>query len=78
MPFPDFVRTLRRSWRLLLIGPAAAAVAAALLSLFVLPMRWDATSSLIMTLVKPSISLDPRVQTVSDEDLVRTLSLIHI
>lgn len=74
MPFPDFVRTLRRSWRLLLIGPAAAAVAAALLSLFVLPMRWDATSSLIMTLVKPSISLDPRVQTVSDEDLVRTSS----
>jgi len=74
VPFPDFVRTLRRSWRLLLIGPAAAAVAAALLSLFVLPMRWDATSSLIMTLVKPSISLDPRVQTVSDEDLVRTSS----
>ena len=65
---------MRRSWRLLLIGPAAAAVAAALLSLFVLPMRWDATSSLIMTLVKPSISLDPRVQTVSDEDLVRTSS----
>ena len=49
-------------------------MAAALLSLFVLPMRWDATSSLIMTLVKPSISLDPRVQTVSDEDLVRTSS----
>ena len=57
-----------------MIGPVAAAVAAALLSLFVLPMRWDATSSLIMTLVKPSISLDPRVQTVSDEDLVRTSS----
>ena len=74
MPFPEFVRLLRRSWRLLVIGPVAAAVAAALLSLFVLPMRWDATSSLIMTLVKPSISLDPRVQTVSDEDLVRTSS----
>lgn len=74
MPFPELVRLLRRSWRLLVIGPAAAAVAAALLSLFVLPMRWDATSSLIMTLVKPSISLDPRVQTVSDEDLVRTSS----
>lgn len=74
MPFPELVRLLRRSWRLLLIGPVAAAVAAALLSLFVLPMRWDATSSLIMTLVKPSISLDPRVQTVSDEDLVRTSS----
>ena len=74
MPFPELVRLLRRSWRLLVIGPVAAAVAAALLSLFVLPMRWDATSSLIMTLVKPSISLDPRVQTVSDEDLVRTSS----
>jgi len=65
---------MRRSWRLLLIGPAAAAAAAVLVSLFILPMRWDATSSLIMTLVKPSISLDPRVQTVSDEDLVRTSS----
>ncbi len=68
------MRLLRQSWRLLLAGPLFAALTAALLSLFVLPERWDATASLVMTRLKPSISLDPRLETVSDEDLVRTAS----
>lgn len=74
MPFPELVSLLRRSWRLLIVGPLVAALVAGLLSLFVLPTRWDATAGLIMTRLKPSLSLDPRLQTVSDEDLVRTSS----
>ncbi|MBK9233239.1 MAG: hypothetical protein IPO15_20965 [Anaerolineae bacterium] len=74
MPFPELVRLLRQSWRLLIIGPLIAGLVAGLLSLFVLPTRWDATASLLMARLKPSLSLDPRLQTVSDEDLVRTAS----
>lgn len=74
MPFPELVRLLRQSWRLLVVGPLVAGLVAGLLSLFVLPTRWDATASLLMARLRPSLSLDPRLQTVSDEDLVRTAS----
>ncbi len=74
MPFPELVRLLRQSWRLLIVGPLVAGLVAGLLSLFVLPTRWDATASLLMARLRPSLSLDPRLQTVSDEDLVRTAS----
>jgi capsular polysaccharide biosynthesis protein len=67
--FHDALRILRRRYWLVLLGAVVAAVVAAVLSFF-WPPRYEAEAQLLIAKLRPSVTLDPRFETVTEENVV--------
>jgi len=65
----QIVRTLQKRLWLIVAGALIAAAAAVVLSLL-LPPRYEAQALLLITKLRPDVTLDSRFQTVAEEDVV--------
>ena len=69
MTLSDALRILRRRYWVILAGALFAGAVAAILS-FVWPPSYEGHALLLITKLRPSVTLDSRYQTVSEEDVV--------
>jgi len=69
MTFRDGLSMLKRRYWMILAGAVVAGVAAAILS-FVWPASYQSQALLLITKLRPSVTLDPRFQTVTEENVV--------
>jgi len=65
----DILSILKRRYWVILLGALVAGVVAAILS-FVWPPSYEAQSQLLITKLRPSVTLDARYQTVAEENVV--------
>ncbi len=69
MTFRRLLSILKRRYWLILAGALVAGALAAILS-FLWPPSYQAQSLLLITKLRPSVTLDPRFQTVTEENVV--------
>jgi len=69
MTLEAFLQVLQRRYWIILAGTVVAGVAAAVLS-FVWPPSYEAQALLLITKLRPSVTLDTRYQTVAEENVV--------
>jgi protein tyrosine kinase modulator len=65
----DILSILKKRYWVILVGALVAGIAAAILS-FVWPPSYEARSLLLITKLRPSVTLDARYQTVAEENVV--------
>lgn len=69
MTFTQVLQTLKKRFWLVIAGALIAGVAAAVLSI-IWPRSYEAETQLLMTKLRPDLSLDPQFETVSGENVV--------
>ncbi len=69
MTFTQILQTLKKRFWLVIAGALIAGVAAAVLSI-VWPRSYEAEAQLLMTKLRPDLTLDPQFETVSGENVV--------
>ena len=69
MTIGEILRVLQRRYWIILVGALIAGLAAALLS-FVWPPSYESQALILITKLRPSVTLDARYQTVAEENVV--------